>query len=131
MTARVSKPPLFRALFPSRESDGRLQHALEQLPGAAFLVLPRTGVIAAVNGRAAALTEWSRDELLHLALAEVVAAPLAAEALEQIHHLEAGHARSLNAVPLRTRSGRTVLVDLRLSALPDSPNGDLHIILQA
>jgi PAS domain S-box-containing protein len=122
---------LFRAIFSSRESDGRLQHALEQLPGAAFLVLPRTGVIAAVNGRAAALTEWARDELLHLALAEVVAAPAAAEALEQIHHLEAGHSRSLNAVPLRTRSGRSALVDLRLSALPDSPNGELHVLIQA
>jgi two-component system nitrogen regulation sensor histidine kinase GlnL len=95
------------------------------------LVLPRTGLIAAVNGRAAALTEWSRDELLHLALAEVVAAPQAAAALEQIHQLQAGHSRSLNAVTLRTRSGRGVLVDLRLSALADSPGGDLNVLLLA
>jgi PAS domain S-box-containing protein len=131
MTARVSKPPLLRALFPARESDGRLQHALEQLPGAIFLVVPRTGQIVAVNGRAAALTEWTRDELLHLALAEVVAAPQAADALEQIHHLEAGHTRSLNAVSLRTRSSRPALVDLRLSAQPDLVQGEVHVLIQA
>jgi two-component system nitrogen regulation sensor histidine kinase GlnL len=122
---------LLRSLFTSRESDGRLQHALEQLPGAIFLVVPRTGQILAVNGRAAALTEWTRDELLHLALAEVVAAPLAAEALELIHHLEAGHSRSLNAVTLRTRSGRPALVDLRLSAQPELVNGELQVLVQA
>ncbi len=132
MTPRVGKPPLFRALFPSRESDGRLQHALEQLPGAAFLVQQKSGLITAVNGRAAALTEWARDELLHLALAEVVADPSAADALEHIHTLPAGHSRSLNAVPLRTRSGRAALVDLRLSALAETTaNGEVHVLLQA
>lgn len=109
-----------------------MQHALEQLPGAAFLVQQKSGVITAVNGRAAALTEWARDELLHLALAEVVAAPQATEALDHIHNLPAGHSRSLNAVPLRTRSGRAALVDLRLSALAENTaNGDVHVLLQA
>ncbi len=130
MTPRIGPAPLFRALFASREGDGRLQHLLEQLPGAALLVLPRTGAIAAVNARAARLTEWSRDELLELSLAEVIAAPAASEALEHIHALQPGQAQSLNAVSLRTRSGRPALVDVRLSALPEAA-GELQVLLQA
>ena len=128
---RGGSSTLLRALFPARNSDTRLQHALEQMPEAAFFVAPRSGSFAAINGRAAALTGWSRDELLARALAEVVSAPAAEAALAQIHDMQPGHVRQLAGVPLRTREGRPVLVDLRLSAMESTPGGETLVLALA
>jgi len=120
------------SLFPGRdERDPRLQHVLEQLPAAAFFVAPRPGIFLAINGKAAALTEWTRDELMRRSLAEVVAAPQAEAALEQFYAMEPGNVRHLPAVPLRTRSGRLALADLRLSALADPERGETLVLALA
>ena len=129
---RTGNSPLLRALFASgRDHDPRLQHSLEQMPEAAFFVAPRTGTFLAINGRAAALTGWSREELLSRSLAEVVAAPEAEAALAQIHGLQPGQMRQLNDVVIRTRASQTVLVDLRLSSLEATPNGETLVLLLA
>lgn len=106
----------FRALFPPRNYATRFQHVLEQMPSAALVVSPRTGQFITINGRATVLTGWTREELIAQSLAEVVLAP---EALMQFHTLEPGNARQLQAVPLSTRAGRPILVDLRISAFED------------
>jgi PAS domain S-box-containing protein len=127
---RTSNATLLRSLFSSgRDHDSRLQHSLEQMPEAALFVAPRSGAFFAVNGRAAALTGWSRKELLSRSLAEVVAAPEAEAALSQIHALQPGQTRQLNAVPIRTRAGNRVVVDLRLSSLEAAPNGETLVLL--
>ncbi|MGH2523291.1 MAG: PAS domain-containing protein, partial [Anaerolineales bacterium] len=87
------------------ERNARLQHVLEQLPSAALLVAPRSGSFLAINGKAAALTEWARDELMARSLSEVVAAPGPGEALEEFYLIEPGSVRHFYNVPLRTRSG--------------------------
>src|SRR5207248_8631059 len=88
---RASNSTRLRALFASgRDHDALLQHSLEQMPEAALFVAPRTGAFIAVNGRATAITGWSREELLSRSLAEVVAAPEAEVALAQIHTLQPG-----------------------------------------
>ncbi|MBI4769702.1 MAG: PAS domain-containing protein, partial [Chloroflexi bacterium] len=85
------------------------------------MIFHRTRTILAVNGKAAALTEWTRDELTAQSLAAIVALPSAAgEALAPFDVMEPGSLRSWTAAPLRTRSGRLVFVDLRLSALRES-----------
>ena len=132
MTSTRPAPTLFRSFFPRHElHDQRLQAALDQLPGPAFLTVQRTGAIEAVNGKAAALTGWSRDELERQLVAEIVAAPDAAEALEEIHTLIAGQSRLLLNVPLRTRAGRPALVDLRLHAFAAAPANDVLLLIQA
>jgi PAS domain S-box-containing protein len=128
---RGGSSTLLRALFPGRATDTRLQHVLEQMPEAAFFVAPRSGAFIGINGRAAAMTGWSRDELLARSLAEVVTAPAAEAALAQIHDMLPGHSRQLNGVPLRSRDGRPVLVDLRLSALESAPGGETLVLALA
>ncbi len=80
MSTRLRPQPLLRALFSGRDTDGsarqRLAQAvLEHMPMAALLAAQRSGTILGLNGKAAALTGWSREELLRLLVAEVVAAP--------------------------------------------------------
>ena len=129
---RTGNSTLLRALFASgREQDIRLQHSLEQMPEAALFVAPRTGAFLAVNTRAAALTGWSREELLSRSLAEIVAAPEAEAALAQIHGLQPGQTRQINGVAIRTRAGKSSLVDLRLSSLEASPNSETLVLLLA
>jgi PAS domain S-box-containing protein len=129
---RAGNSTLLRALFASgRNHDALLQHSLEQMPEAALFVAPRTGAVIAVNSRAAALTGWSREELLSRSLAEVVAAPEAEAALAQIHALRPSQTRQLRAVPIRTRSGKSVLLDLRLSSLEAAPNGETLVLVLA
>jgi PAS domain S-box-containing protein len=129
---RASNSTLLRGLFASgRDHIALLQHSLEQMPEAAVFAAPRTGAIIAINGRAAALTGWSREELLSRSLAEIVAAPEAEAALGQIHALRAGQGRQLNGVPVRTRAGKSILLDLRLSSLEASPNGETLVLIQA
>lgn len=103
-------------IFSDRQLEVRFQHLLEQMPGAALVVIPRTGQFLALNSRAAALTGWTRDELLSRALAEVISNP---DALGQLYALEPGSLRTLTEVPIRTRFGPPVLVDARLSALKE------------
>jgi len=107
------------------------QYVLEQLAEAAFLLLPRSGVIVTVNGRAAALTGWTRAELLQLSPAEIIAAPMNATVLESCAALEPGSGRRFLEVPLHTRSGRMVKVNLRLSALPDAGHGEKVVLALA
>jgi PAS domain S-box-containing protein len=129
---RTGNSALFRGLFASgRDHDARLQHSLEQMPEAAFFVAPRTGAFIAINGRAAALTGWSREELLSRSLAEVVAAPEAEAALAQIHALQPSQTRQLIDVPMRTRSGRPAIVDLTLSSLAATPHSETLVLLLA
>jgi PAS domain S-box-containing protein len=129
---RTGNSPLRRALFASgRDHDGRLQHSLEQMPEAALFVAPRTGTFIAINGRAAALTGWSRKDLLSRSLAEVVAAPEAEAALAQIHALPPSQTRQLSAVAIRTRAGKPLVVDLRLSSLEAPASGENLVLILA
>ncbi len=134
MTAtRPGTSPL-RQLFPflpKHEDWPRFQHTLEQWPHAAFLVAPRTGAFITSNARTLALTGLSRDELAARALAEIMAAPEAREALEAFHALTPGQTRQLLAVPLRVHAGRAVLVDLRLSALIDPEQNETLVLALA
>lgn len=125
---RTGTGPLspFLGIFPSRNQAARLQHVLEQMPGAALLVVPRTGQFVALNSRAMALTGWTREELLAQALAEVV---MTADALTALHAAEPGSVRQLHSVPLRTRAGLPTLVDVRLSAFADA--GEVMALIQA
>lgn len=130
MTSTRASPTLFRALFAGREADdSRLQAALEQLPHAAWLAAQKSGAILAVNGKAAALTGWSREELLARLSAEIVAVPEADQ--DEMHTLEPGRTRQWPAAPLRTRAGRTLPVDLRVTAFADALAGGNTMLLQA
>jgi len=96
-------------------SQSVLQHLLEQIDSAAFLVSASTGRFRAFNGWATALTEWSRTELETLTLFALLQS---GEALEYFATVAAGDTgRVFHNALLRTRSGRTVAVDLRLSAI--------------
>ncbi|MBL8058669.1 MAG: PAS domain S-box protein [Anaerolineales bacterium] len=103
-----------RALLPGRNLEARFQHTLEQMPGAALVVVPRTGQFLALNGRVTALTGWTRDEFLARSLAEVFPAP---DTLAHFYSLEPGNSKTLNGASLRTRFGQQQAVDVRLSAL--------------
>ena len=131
MNTRTS-PPLLRALFAGRDTeDTRLQAVIEQMPAAALLVAQKSGALLSLNSKATALTGWARPELLRLALAELVPAPSAADALEQIHQIEPGQPRLVLDVPLATRAGRPVQVDLRLAAFAEPGQGDILVLIQA
>ncbi|MGQ0604331.1 MAG: ATP-binding protein [Anaerolineales bacterium] len=119
MTAtRLGSLPLsLRTLFGTpRASVSRFQHVLEQIPGAAFMMNPRTGQFIAVNSRATGLTGRTRDELLNRALAEVIAEP---ETLAQFHNIEVGNQRQLFDVAIRTLGGQIIKADVRLSAFEE------------
>lgn len=135
MTASRSGTSPLRSIFPflpkQAEDWPRFQHTLEQWPHAAFLVAPRTGAFITCNARALALTGLSRDELAARALAEIVAAPEAREALDAFHSLSPGQTRQLVSVPLRIHAGRTVAVDLRLSALIDPDQNETLVLALA
>jgi PAS domain S-box-containing protein len=132
MTARSNASPLLRAIFSGREHDDtRLHSVLEQLPAATLLAVQKSGAILAVNSRVAALTGWPREEILRFFLAEVIAAPAAATALEAVHGLEPSHIRQVFDVPLRTRAGRPALVDLRLAAFSEPGRTEVLILIQA
>lgn len=88
----------------------------EHLSDAFFLVTPRTGLFRFFNRRALELTGHSREELERLSLAELLAAPEAAEALNQIHKLDVSLNLYLQNIPLKGRSGRRVVADLHVSA---------------
>ncbi|MCC7359052.1 MAG: PAS domain S-box protein [Anaerolineales bacterium] len=131
MNTRTS-PPLLRALFAGRDTeDNRLQAVIEQMPAATLLAAQKSGTLIALNSKATALTGWSRAELLRLALAELVLAPAAADALEEIHQVEPGQARLIIDVPLATRAGRPLAVDLRLAAFAEPAQGDVLVLIQA
>lgn len=132
--SRLGTSPLSRSRIrwprlAGRENDPRFQHVLEQLSGAAFLVARPEGNLVAVNSKAAAFTEWTRDELIARSLAELMAVGLPGAALEPVYAIEPGRVLSLVAMPLRTRSGRIVFVDLRVSALEES--GETLLLIQA
>lgn len=132
MTNRATPPTLLRALFAGRDTDdSRLQAVIEHMPVAALLAAPKSGAVLALNSKLTALTGWSRAELQRLALAEVVAAPAAAEAWEVIHDLEPGLARHLTDVRLTSHGGRTVVVDLRIAAFSEPSQGDVLVLIQA
>jgi PAS domain S-box-containing protein len=127
MSFRPGQRPFLRGIFAGREPDIRLQLVLEQLQAAALLAAQGSGSIIAVNGRAAVLTEYSREDLLALSLAEIAAAT---DALQQLHQLESGQSRLLEAIPLRTRSGRTVLTDWRAAAQGSLLANEQFLLLQ-
>jgi two-component system, NtrC family, sensor histidine kinase AtoS len=132
MTARANPPTLLRALFASRDSDDtRLQAVIEQMPAATLLAAQKSGALLALNSKATALTGWSRTELQRLAIAEVVPAPAASAALEQIHLIEPGQGRLLVDVPLATRAGRPLMVDLKLAAFTEPSHGEVLVLIQA
>ena len=132
MSSRATPPRLLRALFSGRDTDdSRLQAVIEQMPVAALLAAQKSGALIALNSKATALTGWSRAELQRLAIAEVVAAPAASAALEEIHHIEPGQPRQILDVALATRAGRPVMVDLRLAAFAEPAQGDVLVLIQA
>jgi len=129
---RTGNATRLRGLFATgRDHDARLQHSLEQMSEAAFFVAPRTGAIFGINASATVLTGWSRDELLSRSLAEIVAAPEAEAALAEIHSMQPGEMRHLTDVAMRTRAGKPVVVDLRLSSLEAAPGGEILVLLLA
>jgi PAS domain S-box-containing protein len=115
-----------RALFPPRNYATRFQHVVEQMPNAAWVVVPRTGQFVTINSRATALTGWTREELLKRALAEFI---LASEALQVFHTLQPGNIRQLMSVPVRAYGDQPLLVDIRLSAFDDG--GETLALAQA
>ncbi|MCS6909048.1 MAG: PAS domain S-box protein, partial [Anaerolineales bacterium] len=115
-----------RALFPPRNYATRLQHVIEQMPSAAWVVVPRTGQFVTINSRAIALTGWTREELLKCALAEFILSP---EALETFHNLQPGNVRQLLAVPVLTHGDRPLPMDIRISAFDDG--GEVLVLAQA
>lgn len=115
-----------QALFPPRNYATRFQHVLEQMPSAAWVVVPRSGQFVTINSRATALTGWTREELLKRALAEFI---LASEALQAFHTLQPGNVRQLLAVPVRGHGDQPLLVDIRLSAFDDG--GEVLALAQA
>ncbi len=127
---RLGTSPLPRLRWPfGRENDPRFQHVLEQLHGAAFLIARPSGTLLAVNSKTAALTEWTRDELMARSLHDLIAPGATGQILEPVYIIEPGRVLNLIAVPLRRRSGGVVFVDLRLSALEAS--GETLILIQA
>src|SRR5690348_7081220 len=132
MNTRPQPPTLLSALFGGRDTgDSRLQAVIEHMPMAALLAAQKSGTVLAVNSKAAALTGWARLELQRLLIAEIVAAPAAGAALEQIHTIEPGQARQILDVPIATRAGRPLQVDLRISAFAEPAQGDTLILIQA
>ncbi len=118
--------------IPWRTTDARFQHALDQMPSAAFFVVPRTGQFLAVNATATGLTGWTRAELLtQLSLSQLLGAGAGDGVLDQFYSLESGNTRRLLDVPLHTRAGRSVPVDLRLSALVDEERGEVVVLALA
>jgi two-component system nitrogen regulation sensor histidine kinase GlnL len=115
-----------RALFPPRNYATRFQHVIEQMPSAAWVVVPRTGQFVTINSRATALTGWTREELLKRALAEFILAP---EALETFHNLQPGNVRQLLGVPVTAHGDQPLLVDIRISAFDDG--GEILALAQA
>jgi two-component system nitrogen regulation sensor histidine kinase GlnL len=131
MTIRTGTGPLARVFsrLPGRDNEPRFQHALEQLPGAAFLITRREGAVLAVNSKAMALTEWTRDELMARSFAELAAPGTPGATLDPVYTIEPGRVLTLTAVPLHTRSRRVAFVDLRLSALEES--GETLVLILA
>jgi PAS domain-containing protein len=107
MTVRIGTGPLARVFsrLPGRDHDPRFQHALEQLPGAAFLITRREGAVLAVNSRATALTEWTRDELMAHTFAELAAPGAAGATLDPVYTIEPGRVLTLTAVPVPRAPG--------------------------
>jgi PAS domain S-box-containing protein len=100
-----------------RQGEPRYQKLAEQLEEACFLVTPRPGLFLYANHKGVELTGYARTDLERLGLSELFPAPEAAEALETIRAVEPGATRQLQNVPLRTRTGKIVYVDLKLSGL--------------
>ncbi len=128
MTSPLPTLDRFRSLLGGKSTaELRASHLLEQMPGAAFLVLPRTGSFLEANSRATAFTGWTRDELRAQALAEVLASP---DGLRQIHDLQAGQSLALEDIPFRARAGRAPeVVDIRVTAF--SEGGETVTVLTA
>ena len=122
--------PLSRVfgLFPGRDYDPRFQHAFEQLP-AGFMVHQRSRAILAINGNAAVLTEWTRGELASHYLLDILAVPPEGEVVAYFDLMQPGSHRVHWAVPLRTRSGQVILVDLRLTAFTE--NDEVVVLILA
>ncbi len=132
-STRIDTGLLRRALrgeFPGREvwRSASFQHVLEQYPAAVYLALAATGAPLAANSAFLKLTEWTRAELLDQTVFENL---LPAEILAQLRLMNPGSTRNLPAVPLRTRSGRMVAADLKLSAVHDERLGERLVLVQA
>ncbi|MBL8047015.1 MAG: PAS domain-containing protein, partial [Anaerolineales bacterium] len=126
MTSPLPALDRFRNLLTGKAvNDARFQHVLEQMPNAAFIIQPKSGLFVASNARAAALTGWTREEVAEQSLAEVVAAP---DAVKQLHDLQPGESAQLRDIPLRVRVGRPPeKVDLRATAFLDH-NGETALL---
>ena len=116
-------------LFSKREAwqAASFNHLLEQFPAAVFIVSAESQVILAVNSSLVKLTEWTRADLVGLAISQLI---VSSEIAPQLSALGPGSNKSLTAVPLRTRSGTTVLVDLKLSAFADGGRDETLLLAQ-
>src|SRR3990172_196486 len=100
----------------------------EPLP-AGFMVHQRSRAILAINGNAAVLTEWTRGELASHYLLDILAVPPEGEVVAYFDLMQPGSHRVHWAVPLRTRSGQVILVDLRLTAFTE--NDEVVVLILA
>jgi PAS domain S-box-containing protein len=134
-TSLINTTTIVRALrgelFLKRDTwqAASFHHLLEQYPTAALVLSASSGIIMAVNGPLIKLTEWTRADLLgHIAF-QIIVSP---DVETQCRTISPGSTKSFSeAVPLRTHSGGTVLVDLKLSAFADDRHAETLLLMLA
>lgn len=126
---RKTGPLSFLSTVLQRPDDINYRDIAEQLSDAMFLATPRTGLFRYFNRRALELTGYSRDELERHSLSELLSAREAAVALDLIHTLEIGASHVIQQVPLKTRNGKPVFADMRVSATVN--DGEVLVLILA
>lgn len=129
-TKRQTSPFNVLAHFLSRSEDITYQYLADQISESFFLANQRNGLFRYFNRRALELTGYTREELERLSLSELITPTEADETLEQIHRLKVGLSRNIQNVPLKTKSGLWVSVDLRIAAA-QSNDGETVVSLLA
>ncbi len=117
-------------LFLKREAwqAASLDQLLEQFPTAVLIMSADSGVVLAVNGSLIKLTEWTRADLLGQVISQIIVPP---EAVAQMVSLRPGSSKILQAVPWRTHSGGSIVMDLKLSAFAEDRRGETLLLAQA
>lgn len=100
-----------------RFEEALLSDLAEQSSEALLVVAPRTGFFRFCNHRALELTGYTHNDLDRLSLSELFNPTEADEALNRIRALERGLPQTFQDVPLKTKSGKIVLVDVRAVAV--------------
>lgn len=129
-TKRQTSPFNALANFLTRSEDIAYHALADQISEAFFLAHQRTGLFRYFNRRALDLTGYTREELERLSLSELITPTEAGETFDQIQRLEIGLNRSIQNVPLKTKNGSMVPIDLRIAAIQGN-DGETVIILLA